>query len=177
MAKAKKAKLPEIDSPVNDQECDAYILQLGVLHRQLTKLEADMNDALARAKAAYEERADPLRQLLADYHGAIEIYCTEHRARLTGGGRVKMYRFGNGEVAWRLRPASVTIRRVKNALAWLVEAPARFKPLLRIKHEIDKEAMLRWPELASQVPGVTVGSAGEQFTVTPNEMKLERAAE
>lgn len=173
---AKKTLKAAIAAPADDIECDSYILELGALHRELQKLEAEMNDALAKAKADYEAQAEPQRQRLTSLHGAIETYCTEHRARLTRDGRSKSYRFGNGEIGWRIRPARVTIRRAKNALAWLVDAGAAFKKLLRVKHQIDKEAMLRWPELASQVPGVMVGSAGEQFSVTPNGMKLEKAA-
>ncbi|WP_162917007.1 host-nuclease inhibitor Gam family protein [Dongia deserti] len=173
---AKKAKLPAVDAPADDIECDSYILALGELHRYLVKLEAEMNDALAKAKADFETQAEPHRQRLAALHGAIEGYCNAHRERLTGGGKTKSYRFGNGEVAWRLRPKKVTIKGAKKVLAWLKEAPKQFEKFLRIKHAIDREAMLRWPELAAEVPGVKVASAGEQFAVTPNEMKLEKAA-
>jgi phage host-nuclease inhibitor protein Gam len=41
-----------------------------------------------------------------------------------------------------------------------------------VKEEIDKQAMLKEPEVAGSVPGVTVGSEGEEFYVAPLGVEL-----
>ena len=47
---------------------------------------------------------------------------------------------------------------------------------LRTKEEIDKEAMLREPDKARLVQGVSIGSEGETFAVEPFEAQIEGAA-
>lgn len=47
---------------------------------------------------------------------------------------------------------------------------------LREKAEIDKEAMLREPDRARGIVGVTIGTAGESFSVEPFEAEIQGAA-
>lgn len=47
---------------------------------------------------------------------------------------------------------------------------------LRVKEEVNKEAMLAEPDVARTVAGVTVGSAGEDFVIKPFETELEEVA-
>jgi phage host-nuclease inhibitor protein Gam len=72
-----------------------------------------------------------------------------------------------------VRPPSVRLRDMKRVLEALVQLGlARF---IRVKQEVDKEAMLREPELAAQVPGVSIGSEGEEFVVSPLVVALPAA--
>ena len=120
MAKKATAAIKRIVTPVptSDDECDDRILQLGEARRALDQGQAELDAAIARAKATAETAATPLRLAIEGLEEAIEAYCSEHRSRLTDDGKVKFYRFGNGTVSWRAAPAKVSLRSVEKILDW-----------------------------------------------------------
>jgi len=42
---------------------------------------------------------------------------------------------------------------------------------IRVKEEVNKDAMLAEPDQAMKVPGVTIKSGGEDFIIEPLELK------
>lgn len=159
-------------------ECNEAIRMLGIAQRELQRVEADMNESLAKIKEASEARAKPYAEQVAYLVTDIWAWCDANRAELTDNDKVKTVKFGNGEVAWREAPPKVSINKKTKAegvVAWLLEAPAKFRKFLRPKHELNKEAMLAAPELAAEIPGVTIKSAGEGFYIKPFETELEEA--
>ncbi len=175
MAKAKlKAPALIIGPPHDRDEADELIFTLGGLQRDRVDLETAMNEALAEAKLEYEYLAKPLNEKIAALMAALQTFCEAHRVELLKGDS-KTVKFGNGTVSWRARPASVTLRNVKKIIAWL-QGNWFGTFFLRIKTEINKDAMLAHPEPAKLIPGVQIGSAGEDFVVKPFESKLEEVA-
>lgn len=173
MSKKAKMRTMVLDSAV---ACNDSIAEVGRLRRELLRLETSMNDLLAVAKTEYELAAQHLRVDQRAHEAAIEAYASEHRDELTGGGKTQSHRFGNGEVKWRSLPAKVNIRNVEKALAWVLEAGAKFRRFLRVSHELDKGAMLKEPELAAEIPGIRIASDGEKFEIEPFEGELEEPA-
>lgn len=178
MAKKMKSALKRLPTPQNDDEASAYIDRLGALDRELARREADMNGALANIKQQCQWAAAPAMVERAALADAVERYCAAHRARLTGDGKTKTYRFATGDVAWRNRPPKVTLRgKAEKVIAAIQAGPKRWSTwFLRRKIEIDKEAMLARPEDAQEIPGVSIGSAGEDFVIEPFAAELTEAA-
>ena len=76
-----------------------------------------------------------------------------------------------GEVSWRKRPPKVSIRGTEAVIQALQsDGLERF---LRHKAEIDRAAILKEPDVAASVKGITISSGGEDFLVQPFETKLE----
>jgi len=48
---------------------------------------------------------------------------------------------------------------------------AGLEKFIRVKEEINKDAMLAEPDQAMKVPGVTIKSGGEDFIIEPLELK------
>ena len=173
----KKAKA--VKTPRDLSDCDEWVAEYGRLQRHLARIETEMNETLARAKTEAEAESEPLQQQLEATYAGIRAWCDAHRDELTAGGESKTYRFGNGNVSWRAAPRKVSISKktkIGTIVDWLREAPAKFQKFVRPKFELNKEAMLADPELAAEVPGVSIKSAGEAFEVTPFEARLEKAA-
>ncbi len=159
--------------PQTKDECDGMIRQVGELRRETARIQADMNDQLAAIKEEYELRAEPLKLKEEELFSGIETWCEANRGVLTGGGKVKFAQFRNGEVKWRVRPPKVTVR----AADAVIEA---FKSLglgrfVRVKEEINKEAILAETAAVRTVKGITIGSEGEDFAVEPFEQELAKA--
>lgn len=167
----KPTNTPVIESM---EECNTFIARLGNAQRERARIATRMNDELAAIKRAYEEQAKPHTEEIARLIEAIKQFCNGHRDGLTLGGKRKHYEFGMGRVAWRRRPPKVNLRAKKKILDALKQLG--LSQFIRLTEDIDKEAMLRNPELATKVPGVGIGSEGEDFVVKPFETELEEAA-
>lgn len=161
--------------PQSDAAASEAVARVGELQRELARREADMNDALAAIKAECEEAAAPLKREVAERTQALKAYCEANRDRLTGSGKVKFYDFPAGKIAWRARPPKVTLRDKVDVILTRIKALGLMQ-FVRVKHEVDKEAMLAEPDLAATITGVSIGSAGEDFVVEPFEAALAEAA-
>ena len=158
--------------PQNREECDQMIRDLGTVRRDLLRLEADMNDQLATVKADYETKAQPLKDKADELFSGIETWSEANRAKLTNGGKVKFAEFGSGLIRWRQRPARVVIRSADAVIESLKELGlTRF---VRVKEEVNKDAILDDPDAVRAVKGISIGSAGEDFAVEPHEQELAK---
>lgn len=172
--KKTKAKTFGVNLPVPQSRDDAAaaIRTIGERNRDIARIEADMNDMLAKIKQEAETRAAPLRDDVVAITEGLKVWAEAHRDELTGG-KVKFADLGTGKINWRLRPPKVTVRGVENIIETLKRLGLH--KFLRVKEEINKEAMQAAPDEARGVAGVTIGSAGEDFIVEPFEAALSGA--
>lgn len=166
MTRVTKTKSVAAPAAQSREEVESLIESIGIQQRELQRQEADLGDRLAEAKRDAETRALPLKESIADAQDRISRWCEANRAELTKGGKTKTVEFTTGAVSWRLRPPRVTVRGGEQAVIdWLQKNLAgRF---IRTKLELDKEALRSTPEMVPSIPGVKVGSAGEDFIVEP----------
>jgi phage host-nuclease inhibitor protein Gam len=165
-----KSKSLQIQAAQSREEAADMIRRLGEAQRNLLRIEAAMNDQLAHVKQVFEEQAQPLKERAGELQSGVQAWCEAHRDELTRMGKVKFHDFSTGQVSWRLRPPSVSLRGKEDIITACEEAGLR--TFLRVKTEINKEAMLEKPALAGGLKGVTIKSAGEDFSIEPFEMEL-----
>ena len=90
---------------------------------------------------------------------------------MTGDNLRKTANLLPGELSWRQRPPSVTIRGVDTVLDSLLRMGlGRF---VRVKNEPNKEAMLNEPEAVRGIAGISIVTGVEDFIVTPFEAVAE----
>ena len=174
--KAGRVKRPAETAPVPaDMAAAAETLaRIGALQRDLALAQAALAETIAAAKQAAEAAAAPLKLQLDLLTRGVQLWAEAHRDELTHGGRTKTITLATGDIAWRARPPSVKLRDADAVLEFLrAKQLGRF---IRERQEVDKEAMLREPSVAATVPGVTIGSAGEEFVVTPTQAQLDGRA-
>ena len=140
-----------------------------MLFRSQNAFDFVIADAKEKASCA----AAPSNRSIEDLTRGLQTWCEANRAELLDG-HSKTVVFGNGTVAWRARPASITLRNVEKIIQWLKSRP--LLGFLRMKAEINKEAMLSEPAEARRVPGVTIASGGEDFIVEPIAVPLQEVA-
>jgi phage host-nuclease inhibitor protein Gam len=158
--------------PQTRDEADRMIFDLGALRREILRLETAMNDALAKVKEHYEAEAQPLKDKAEEMFSGIETWCDANREQLTRGGQVKFAVMKSGEVKWRTRPPKVVIRAADVVIEALKSLGlTRF---VRIKEEINKDAILSEPDAVRAVKGISIGSEGEDFVVEPFEQELAK---
>jgi phage host-nuclease inhibitor protein Gam len=175
--KQSKVKMAAANYPIprDREEADDFIRQIGGLMRDRALIQTALDDNLAALKAEYEKKAEPLALQTIGMMKGLQTWCEANRAELRDGGDSKTVKFGNGEVAWRLRPRKVNLRGIEEILKYL-EGHAGLHHFIRITKEINKEAMLDDPAAATGVPGVSIASAGEDFIITPINAPLQEVA-
>ena len=166
MTKTSKTKIAAAPAAQSRDEVEQLIALIGQHQRELQRHEASLGDRLAEIKRHAEERALPLKQEIATAQDKIARWCEANRSDLTRAGKTKTVEFTTGKVSWRHRPPAVTLRGVEDIIVFLKSAKGGLS-YLRVKVEVNKEALLASPQFAATVPGVKIGSAGEDFIVEP----------
>lgn len=174
MSKKVKSSASALPIPQSDGEARETIREIGDLNRQALRLQAEMNDQIAALQERYGTEVAPLNERARALTDGLSMFCDVHRERLTRGGKVKFFEFSTGKVSWRLRPAKVSLKKIEDVIE-RIKAAGLAERFLRVKEEVNKEAMLEDRAVASSIKGVTIGSDGEDFIVEPFETDLKDA--
>lgn len=158
-----KRKAETVPAARDRDEAARFVARIGELDRDIALQEAALAEAYAQAKAttaATVAQHDAERNALTR---GVQIWAEANRHALTDGGKSKTVDLGTGTVAWRQGRPSVSIKGAKEVLQQLIDEGR--EEFLRRKVEIDKAAMLAMPDAANAIPGVRVGSDGEEFVI------------
>ncbi|HAK5377079.1 TPA: host-nuclease inhibitor protein Gam [Salmonella enterica] len=147
--------------------CD--IRRIGDLQREAARLETEMNDAIAEITEKYASQIAPLKTSIETLSKGVQGGCEANRDELTNGGKVKTANLVTGDVSWRQRPPSVSIRGVDAVMETLERLG--LNRFIRTKQEINKEAILLEPKAVAGVAGITVKSGIEDFSIIPFEQE------
>lgn len=160
-------------APQSQTDCAADIKKLGDLQRDFARAQADMNDEIAAITKKYQPKLELLNERIETLQKGVQTYCEAHRDELTNAGKVKFANFITGEVNWRQRPPSVSIRGAEAVLETL--ARMGLTRFIRSKQEPNKEAILNEPDAVRGIAGITVVTGVEDFVITPFEANAEAA--
>lgn len=153
--------------PQTRDDAAADIRKIGDLQRNLLRATTEMNDAVAAVTHNFQPRLDALREQLQILQDGVQGYCEAHRLELTDGGKVKTANLVTGAVQWRQRPPSVSVRGAEAVIETLKRLG--LGKFVRVKEEVNKDAILNEPDEARGVSGITVINGVEDFIITPFE--------
>lgn len=163
-----KAKA-QVYVPQTRDDAAADIRKIGDVQRQITRQTAAMNDAIAEITHAHQPTLDALGEQIKTLQEGVQAWCEANRAELTDGGKVKTASLVTGEVQWRQRPPSVSVRGAESVIDTLKRLGlARF---VRTKEEVNKEAILNEPDEVRGVAGLNIVTGVEDFVITPFEQE------
>lgn len=166
MAKVKR-QAEVVRAPADKAEASAMLAQIGAAQRNLALIKAAQEETISAVKLRTEEESAPLLKSIADLIRGLQLWAEANRPVLTDGGKTKTVSLATGTLSWRSRPASVRLTGPEAVLAEVERL--KLEQFLRRRVELNREAMLEKPELARTVPGVAIGSAGEEFIVAPSD--------
>jgi phage host-nuclease inhibitor protein Gam len=159
--------------PQSRAACAADIRALGDLQREFERHRGVMNDAIAEITATAQPILEGLAERITALQAGIQTWCEANRVALCGEGD-KLGKTANlvtGEVAWRQRPPSVSIRNADGVVQAL--QTLGLERFVRHKVEPSKEAMLAEPDAVRGIPGIIIVSGVEDFAITPFEQAAE----
>ena len=173
MAKVKNLKKKVIGVPKDLVEAADFIKKIGDKQREINKIKDNLNGKIEKLKEqavndsiGYQDGIDCLLE-------GLFVYASANRDDLTDNGKKKTVALPTGSFAWRLTPPSVSLRKIDEVVNALKQL--NLSRFIRIKEEVDKEAMLKEPAVAKTVSGVTI-SQHEEFFVKPSEVDVAISA-
>lgn len=172
MVKKIKAPAVAVSVPQSKTDCAAYIKNLGDVQREFERQRAAMNDAIAQLTKDFEPNLALLQGRAEALTQGIQTWCEANRTAICDKGG-KTASLVTGEVSWRNRPPSISIRGADSVLETLQRMGLdRF---VRTKSEPNKEAMLNEPDAVRGIAGITIVTGVEDFGITPFAVDVEVA--
>ena len=168
-----KSAAAVVDVPQNRESAAAAIAAIGTHSRDLARINADMNDAMAQVKEEYERLAEPFRQKIESLTNGLQMYAEANRAILTNNYKVKTVAMTTGELTWRMNPPSVRLTDTEENVIAACEA-AGLEEFIRRTPSLNRDAIKANPDEARNIQGIRIGQ-GESFVVVPFEVELEVA--
>ncbi|MNO74492.1 Bacteriophage Mu Gam like protein [compost metagenome] len=157
--------------PQSRDQVVADIKTIGDVQRELSRLETAMNDEIGQITERYSAPAEDLKKRLTTLQGGVQSWCEANRAELTDNHKVKFANLITGEVQWRIRPPSVTVRGA-DAVLELLRSKGLIR-FIRVKEEVNKEAILNEPAAVVGLPGVVINCGIEDFAIVPFEQEVQ----
>ena len=178
MAKTSKTRIKAaavtVDVPQSREAAAAAIAAVGSANRNLQRISAEMNDALAEIKEAYEREAEPFRREIGARTEGLRVFAEANRAALTNNYKVKTVALTTGELVWRMNPPSVRLVDTEENVIAACEA-AGHKEFVRYTPTLNRDAIKADPDAAAGIAGLRIGQS-EAFVVVPFEAELAGVA-
>ena len=169
-----KSAAAAVDVPQNREMAAAAIADIGSHSRNLARINADMNDAIAEVKERFERLAEPFRLHIEALTNGLQMYAEANRATLTNNYKVKTVALTTGELVWRMNPPSVRLTDTEENVIAACEA-AGLEEFIRRTPSLNRDAIKANPGEAKNVQGIRIGQV-ESFVVIPFETELAEVA-
>ena len=160
--------------PRSLNEAAQFLAEIGQEQRATDKIQSGLNAKVDELKAKAMVDVEPHQKNISELVEGLFAFAEAHRDELTNGGKHKTVEVPTGTFGWRMTPPAVKLRDVESILKSLKSL--KLKRFIRTKEEVDKEAMLKEPETAKTVKGVSIGQH-EEFIAKPSELEVEIAIE
>ncbi|MCX7998854.1 MAG: host-nuclease inhibitor Gam family protein [Leptospiraceae bacterium] len=165
----------------NDKVAEA-IQRIGELQRKRNELKTQTDEQIAKLQTELSEKLAPIDAEIELITKSLHAYC-EPRKKVFFE-KSKSLELPTGILAYRISPPSVKGNITKKKIEDILERNSLTKPVasfekrlakvfLRMKLEINKEAILQDPKKAKLVTGLTVQEGIENFYVKPYETNIE----
>lgn len=159
-------------TPQSREQVSIDIKKIGDIQRELTRIETDANDQIAVIMNQNTPKIEALRAELDVLQKGVQTWCKANRADITKDGKTKTANLITGEVAWRTKPDSVSIKGVELVLETLKKL--KLDRFIRRKEEVNKDAVLADKKAVENIKGISIVSGKETFSITPFEQEIEK---
>ena len=160
--------------PKSLTEAAQFLAQIGKEQRATDEIQANFNARVDELKAKAMADDKPHQEMVSQLVEGLFVFAEANRDELTDRGKRKTVVVPTGTFGWRMTPPSVKLRDVKSILKSL--KALKLRRFIRTKEEVDKKAMLKEPEMAKTVIGVSI-SQDEEFVAKPAELEIEIAVQ
>lgn len=167
---AKKRSKSTITPCQSKAEVMENITKIGLKQREISRLEAEMNDKITQLTEQYKDDILKLQVDVETLTHQAQIWCEQNRNSLLED-KGKTANLLTGEVSWRFRPAKVTLSKESEIIEQLEQQGLTH--FVRVKKNVNKEAILADPMAVKNIVGIHIVSNIEDFIITPFELNID----
>lgn len=131
----------------NWEEVDECLKQISDAENEVTKIEATMNQDIAKIKAAASEQSEMHKEAIKVNGSKIKEYVTAHRDELKGKSRALTF----GTVGFRMSTKLLLPKTIKDVIQKLRERG--MMDCVVVSENVDKDAIKKYPETKIQAVG------------------------
>lgn len=168
--KTRAKSVAVVNVPQSREDVIGDIRKIGDITRVILRRETELNDKIAMLTNDVAPGIEVLKKELERLQKGVQTWCEANRAELTKDGKTKTANLTTGEVSWRTRPPSVSIRKIEDVIAMLKKLS--LGKFLRNKEEINKEAILAARDEVKGIAGITIKTDVEDFEIIPFEQSV-----
>lgn len=148
----------------NKTELQTAISLLGEVRRDYANHKAQCDSEIAKIQAAYANVLQELESNEKELVTQITKYCNEHFDEVFQG-KSKTAKLITGEISRRIKPSSIVVEDLELALLKLKELNLR--EFIRVKEDLNKNALLDSPEIINEITGLKLQTGLETFLIKP----------
>lgn len=149
--------------PKTVEEAEKLFRELGEAQRRIQEAKIEADREIEAIRKAVQTKIAHQEGRIAERFAGLAEYAENRREELTDEGS-KSITLAAGTLAWRNNPPSIKLKGVEDVLEYLKKQ--KLTAFIRVKEEVNKEAMLQDLTRASKIPGVTV-EQDEVFVAKP----------
>lgn len=174
MTKTRETRIKRTVTPVpqNLDESAKFLSKIGEEKRKVNNIQSDFNAEVERLKKKAMANTKTHDEKISQLVEGLFAYAQSHRSELTNSGKYKTVNLPTGTFEWRLTRPKVSLKNVKSILEALKELGLKRFIRKTVTEEVNKEKMLKEPNVAEKVEGVSI-TQHEEFIVKPAELKVE----
>ena len=162
---------PKIQVPENAALTDDLIKEIAELKKKANKIIEAANVRIKAVRDRANREVDVLEDEIREFALVIFEYYRKNKKELTGDGRLRIVKLCEGCFREYFAPRSVRIiGEEQDAIRELIKRGLR--KFIRIKKEVDKEAIQRHPGKVEGMKYIKISKRKKKFSVTPNETSL-----
>ncbi len=160
----------------NYEELEVNLKEYAINYAAIAKKEAEMNEKINKIKEDFEEKTKELRYVADILSSEINAFCEKNKADFE---KTRSKEFQFGIIGFRTTPPKVTLLNRKYNIKTVLELVKKIykKAYIRVKEEIDKEAILADYSAKKLDDGKLAGiglkiDQDEQFYINPKYEEL-----
>lgn len=162
-----------VTMPSSLSEAAEWLAEIGKEQRASIEINVRLNKVVERLKQKALVKDAPHQERLALLVVGLYRYAEANRDVLLEDKK-KSVTLPTGSFGWRMSPSAVSLKNVDSVIESL--KTLGLDQFIRVKEEVNKEAMLDDEETAKTVNGVTI-SQHEDFYIKPSELGIEIATD
>ena len=162
-ASPRRKKVAANPVPQSVADVELALSQINAHRSTLTEAQTALEKHIHELTERNRRHADPIHKEIERLAKGIQSFCEVNRRQLTKG-KSKSIKFENGTVSWRTTKASVVLSGDEADIIATIKT-MKLTQFLRVRHKLDKAAMLKHPAQARTIPGVSITNGVETFAV------------
>lgn len=150
----------------NRKALEKAIKKIGSLSRDIAALQGEMDAATTKVIRPFLEKIETLRARVEALDVDAVAYCEAHRDELLAGAGGKTVRLSTGTVQFKQARARVVIGGDEGDVVTILQSMGLINAI-RLTTKVDRQYILKHPEVADRVGGLSIEAGGETIVIKP----------